>query len=180
MRRTLSLTLISCVAFNAVVFAEAPSALDRTILDVERRWSGITHVSQDDVVAAAARGDAVLFDVRTPEEYAVSHIAGATRIDPDISAQSFMAQHAGALKGKTAVFYCSVGVRSSKVAVRVASHLKAAGATGSVNLKGGIFGWANASRPLVGPQGPADQVHGYDASWSKLIEDPKRRATHAP
>ena len=46
------------------------------------------------------RGSLVLFDVRSGEEYAVSRIRGAIRLDPGLSAEAFMAGHGDRLRGR--------------------------------------------------------------------------------
>ena len=137
-----------------------------------KRWPEVQHISQNDFIRLAQGGNAVLFDVRSPEEYAVSHIKGAIQVTPEISADDFLAKYGAALKGKSAVFYCSIGVRSSKLTARVAGGLKAAGASGAGSLKGGIFAWANAARPVVDANGPADKVHGFEKGAGKPAVKP--------
>ena len=166
----LAAALALLVAYAASAKTDAGSPLDATIADVTKRWPDIKQISGDDLTKITKDGNAVVFDVRLPEEYAVSHLDGAINVDPGLTAAAFLTQHAEKLKGKTAVFYCSVGVRSSKLAQRVTPGLKAAGATGIVNLSGGIFYWHGESRPLVDAKGPTDLVHGYDASWGKLVK----------
>ena len=162
------LALIAVYARPA--WTDAASPLDATIADVTKRWPDIQQISGDDLTKITKDGNAVVFDVRLPEEYAVSHLDAAINVDPGLTAATFLTRYAGNLKGKTAVFYCSVGVRSSKLAQRVTPGLKAAGAAGIVNLSGGIFYWHGESRPLVDAKGPTDLVHGYDASWGKLVK----------
>ena len=157
--------------------AETSPALQQTIEDVARKWPAVTHIAADEVARLMTEKTAVIFDVRTPEEFAVSHLDGAVRIDPAADAAVFLKEHGTSVKGKTAVFYCSVGVRSSKLTARVADGLKAAGAAASGELKGGIFAWAGDARPLVDAKGPTDKVHGYDSSWGKLVKDPKTLET---
>ena len=149
-----------------------PSALQQTIDDVAKKWPAIAHIPADDVAKLMADKSAVIFDVRTPEEYAVSHLEGAVRVDPAIDSAAFLSEHASAAKGKAVVFYCSVGVRSSKLTARVAGGLKAAGATSTGELKGGIFAWAGDDRRLVDAKGQTGKVHGYDSSWGKLVKNP--------
>ena len=162
------LALIAVYARPA--WTDAASPLDATIADVSKRWPDIKQISGDDLAKLAQSGNAVVFDVRLPEEYAVSHLNGAINVDPGLTASTFLTRYADNLKGKTAVFYCSVGVRSSKLAQRVTPGLKVAGVTDIVNLTGGIFYWHGESRPLVDAKGPTDLVHGYDASWGKLVK----------
>lgn len=150
--------------------AADPSQLEKTIEDVAKRWPNLQHVPANDVARMMAEKSAVIFDVRTEEEYNVSHLEGAVRVDPAIDSSEFLKAHAGAVKGKTAVFYCSVGVRSSKLAERVGQGLKEAGATATQNLRGGIFAWLQEYRPLHDAEGPIELVHPYDKTWGKAIK----------
>jgi rhodanese-related sulfurtransferase len=157
--------------------AETMSVLDQTIASVAKKYPGVTHVPGEDVAKLMAAKSVVIFDVRTPEEYAVSHLDGAILVDPAIDANAFLSQHAANARDKDIVFYCSVGVRSSKLTERVAAGLKAAGARSIGEMKGGIFAWAGDTRPLVDAKGTTDKVHGYDASWGRLVKDPSTLET---
>jgi len=94
------------------------------------------------------------FPVREEKEFNVSHIKGATYVDPSIKAEAFMTEFEQDWTGKTIVFYCSVGQRSSLLAARVQTALKAKGASEVVNLEKGIFGWHNQSMPLTNHLAP--------------------------
>ncbi len=155
----------------------APATLQATIADVARRWPDIGHIAPAKLDRLMAAHSAVVFDVRTPAEYAVSHLPGAILVDPDMGAATFLERYGKAVKGKTAVFYCSVGVRSSRLAERVAQGLKARGATGVDDLAGGIFAWHGQARPLVDAKGPTDFVHPYDATWGRLLARPQLART---
>lgn len=181
-RGVLALTVVALVACVGVLAAlggwpsigrraGAPD-LAAIELDVARRWPEVSQLPREQMSAIlAASGDgAVLFDVREADEYTVSHLPGAVRVDPGVTREEFLARHGAALSGKTAVFYCSVGVRSSLLADRVREGLSRAGAAGVYNLRGGVFAWHNEARPLVDGQGPTDRVHGYDARWGKLVQ----------
>lgn len=152
--------------------AETPAALTQTMADVKAKWPGLNHAPAAEVQTLIDNGQAVLFDVRSKEEFDTSHIPGAVLVDPAISRDAFVEKFAAAIKGKTPVFYCAVGVRSSKLAERVgAQTLSALGAAAPlVTMAGGIFAWNWESRPLVNAKGATDQVHGYDASWGRLAK----------
>lgn len=111
----------------------------------------------------------VLFDVREPAEFAVSRIAGAVRVDPEMTADAFLARYGDLIDGRTAVFYCSVGVRSAKMISRLQSAGGAARSAELRNLEGGIFRWHNEKRPLVDADGPTAKVHRFDAYWGRLL-----------
>ena len=118
---------------------------------------------------AALAGDPLILDVRTEAEFAVSHLDGAVRIDPDASAADVLAAHPDAA-GRPVLLYCSVGWRSSLLADR----LRRAGLDAR-NLRGGVFRWRNEERPLVRDGTPTGDVHPYDETWGRLIEDETAR-----
>jgi rhodanese-related sulfurtransferase len=139
--------------------------------DVARRWPEVAQLPRSVMSQKLTerQPDVVVFDVREPDEYAVSHMSGAIRVDPSVSRETFLAAHGAVLRGKTAIFYCSVGVRSSDLALRLIDELERIGVKETFNLAGGIFGWHNEVRPLVNAEGATEQVHGYRSRWSGLI-----------
>jgi len=118
----------------------------------------------------------LLFDVRQPEEYAMSHIQGAIQLAPDITAEAFDERFATQIKNKTLIFYCSVGYRSSEVALRVQNVATKNKATEVYNLRGGIFRWYNEGNLVMDHQGPTDHIHPYDEKWGALIRQRKPQA----
>ena len=120
-----------------------------------------------DWLANNRRPAPVLLDVRTPEEWRVSHLPGARRIDPSASAEEAAR---GLPKETPIVTYCAVGYRSGEMATR----LRAAGFTNVRNLEGSIFQWANEHRPLVQGDGRVSTVHPYSTFWGRLLNDDVR------
>jgi rhodanese-related sulfurtransferase len=142
-------------------------AVDRMIAANYPDVPTITTDSLAERLADSTRARPVLLDARSPEEYAVSHLPGARRVDPD--ATSF--PELGPLGKDTAiVVYCSVGYRSA----RITSRLQTQGFTNIANLRGSIFRWANEGRPVVRDGTPVQAVHPYDASWGTLLHDDLR------
>jgi rhodanese-related sulfurtransferase len=109
----------------------------------------------------------VLLDVRTLDEWNVSHLPGARRIEPSATAE-IAAQ--GLKKETPIVTYCAVGYRSGELAER----LRAAGFTNVRNLEGSIFAWANEHRPLVHEDERVSRVHPYNGFWGRLLNDDAR------
>ncbi len=108
----------------------------------------------------------VILDVRTKEEFDVSHLEGALRTDPDhpdIAALNLRAE-------TTVVVYCSVGARSAAIV----DELVAAGFAKVYNLEGGIFDWANEGRPIFRDGEPTDQVHPYGEPWGLYLKSELR------
>ncbi len=137
------------------------SAVDRLIA---RSFPAVPQLSTDSLAALLADSTRpLLLDVRTPEEYRVSHLPGARRIDPEATAFPMLA---GVPKDTLIVAYCSVGYRSAGLVER----LRKAGFTNAHNLKGSIFRWANEGRPVYRNGVAVRQVHPYDAAWGRLLD----------
>jgi rhodanese-related sulfurtransferase len=93
----------------------------------------------------ASKPDAVLVDVRTPDEYSEGIIDGAINID--FKDPSFGEKINALDKSKPYFLYCLSGKRSGDAAIQMDS----AGFTSIYTLKGGFKDWKNAgletSRP---------------------------------
>ena len=109
----------------------------------------------------------VLLDVRTRDEWNVSHVPGARRVDPGVSAEMALPN---ANRDNEVVVYDAIGYRSADLATR----LRAAGFTHAQCLDGSIFQWANEHRPLVRNGDPVTRVHPYTQFWGRLLSDDVR------
>ncbi len=159
------LLLLGCAAAYA-----QPVALEKLIQSIRQDYSSISHMTAGDLKKSLSdRTDVLLFDVREKIEYEVSHLNGAIRVDPGIWTSSFLKTYAQQTKGKTVVFYCSVGVRSSRLASRVKKQLMKAGAKDVHNLEGGIFHWHGSEFNLVNAKGKTDFVHPFNPYWGQLV-----------
>ncbi|HIK46917.1 MAG TPA: rhodanese-like domain-containing protein [Leptolyngbyaceae cyanobacterium M65_K2018_010] len=131
---------------------------------IRRSFPGVPGLTTQQLATWLREGPAptpVLLDVRSAEEFAVSHLPGA-RHCPDLAAFQAMA-----LEGlQPMVAYCSVGYRSA----RLVAQLQAQGFTQVYNLEGSIFQWANDHRPLSGQGHPTPGVHPYNALWGMLLK----------
>jgi len=125
-------------------------------------WQDLQSASRDSVPW-------VVFDTRSALEYQTSHICGAVHVDPQLSATDFVEIYADSLRGKHAVFYCSVGYRSSLFVQRVQRAAEQAGARSVTNLRGGIFRWYNAANPVFNAQGETAAIHPYNSFWRFLL-----------
>ncbi len=165
------LLLATGLALSQPLEAREGFTLEAIQRDIEQRYKGVQQLSGEALAAMMQAGKPVLLlDVREAEEFQVSHLPGAQRVSPGIWRGPFLRRFAKQAKGRPVVFYCSVGVRSSKLARYVGDALRKAGAGPVYNLKGGIFAWHNARRPLVNKNGPTDYVHPYDDYWGQLLK----------
>lgn len=86
--------------------------------------------------------NAVLLDVRAPEEYASGHIEGAKLIN--INDPSFVDEVAKLDKDKTYYINCRSGARSGRACQYMASQ----GFSNLINLQGGIMAWEASRLPM--------------------------------
>ncbi len=107
-----------------------------------------------------------LVDVRSPEEYAVSHLQGAVQAEKVSEVQALLDRRTGVEAEKPVVLYCSVGYRSSSIASRLIDK----GYENILNLEGSIFQWANEGRPVYRAGRPVHEVHPYNNRWGKLLD----------
>ena len=105
----------------------------------------------------------LLFDVREPEEYEVSHLPGA---QPVPSRDEALRALQNVSPNQRIVLYCSVGYRSSDLA----GFLMKRGFTKVYNLEGSIFAWANEERPVYRGKKRVRVVHPYDNNWGRLLK----------
>ena len=111
----------------------------------------------------------LIFDVRTEDEYAMSHLQGAIRADKSMSEKKFIAVFGGQLQDRDLIFYCAVGYASSRFIQKVGNACQQQGARAVKNLRGGIFTWYNEERPLFNLLGYTNDVHPYGKMWRFLL-----------
>jgi len=166
----LAFTLIA----SPIAIAKQPFTLRAIHSGLLSRYAGVSHMSPVQLqngLAGPDRNKFLVLDSREVNEFAVSHIKGAKRVDPSIWHSVFMKKFAKAAKGKTVVIYCSVGERSSKLAKYVQKALMQEGAKAVYNLQGGIFKWHNDQRNLlIDKSGTTSFVHPYDKHWGQLVK----------
>lgn len=163
---TTLLLLSSFASGHAIAFGDDLGDIHENIKDKY----DVNHISNDEF-KAINNDEVIVFDVRKPSEYEVSHIDGAIRVDPGIKPEDFFAQYGEDLTGKNAVFYCSVGRRSSNLLSKVNDQLPDYGVKSAYNLQGGIFQWHNDQIDLVRNGENTRDIHPYNFYWGRLIDD---------
>lgn len=109
---------------------------------------------------------ALRLDTRTPEEFAVSHLPGATWVDPAADLPAWLDTLP---RNFPIAVYCSVGYRSEKYAHKLAD----AGFTEVSNLYGSIFEWVDRGNPIVDSTDlPTFKLHTYNKRWARYVEAP--------
>lgn len=168
----------------AVIASSAPAAnaqwiFGGTLPEIEERLAEkhreIDHISTEEFKSKGQAGvDYILLDVREENEFAVSHIPGAVRVDPDASATdvSRLLQETDA--DIPLILYCSVGTRSSRLGTRISDELDTRDIS---NIRGGVFAWHNEGEPLENAAGTTDLIHPYSRWRRGLIERDEKIAT---
>jgi phage shock protein E len=110
----------------------------------------VAQVSPDALLEMQAKKDPslLLLDVRTPEEFAAGHIAGAVNIPYNQVA----AQLSSIPKDDEVVLYCHSGRRAGLAAEVLAAN----GYTKLAHLEGDMQGWQKAGRPVEAAPGPVE------------------------
>jgi rhodanese-related sulfurtransferase len=138
---------------------------DAVFVRIQRDWPEVPQMSTGELAERIAANNGtrpLLIDVRTRQEYEVSHLPGAVSAETPQQIASALRE---ASDGQAVVLYCFVGVRSSKAA----ATLMRSGWANVFNAQGSIFQWANESRTLVANDRAVHVVHPYNERWGVLL-----------
>lgn len=147
-------------------FADHRRGMAWAVTAIRKRFPDVAHIPVADLalwLRDPVQTTPLLVDARTAEEFNVSHLPGARRIDPngvDVSVRGLSDF------SRPVVVYCSAGYRGAVLARR----LQIAGHRQVWNLDGGIFAWANADHPLERAGVPARQVHPFHRLFARLLK----------
>ncbi|KAI8504959.1 hypothetical protein Bbelb_170680 [Branchiostoma belcheri] len=130
--------------------------------------------------ASQESSEVLLLDSRPVEEYSISHIPDAVRVDHDgdlTPALDRIRHENDTSRLLSVVAYCSVGYRSSVVAKRLDEELNKLPSGSSVNrpisiynLEGSLFKWANEGRAMEDSEGKKTTLaHPYSSVWGRLL-----------
>ena len=173
----LTLVVFGCAGFASLALwwlADHRRGIAWAVSVVRDRFPDVSHLSTSSLASwlrDAQRPAPQLVDARSEEEFVVSHLPSAQRIDPE----SFAPAALSALDpNRPVVVYCSAGYRGSTLA----RLFQNAGRRDVWNLEGGIFAWANAGLPLECAGQPVQRVHPYSRIFSRLLKP--RKAPFSP
>jgi rhodanese-related sulfurtransferase len=112
----------------------------------------------------------VVLDAREKQEYQVSRIENALHIgykNFDLNELRDLISD----KNTTLIVYCSVGVRSGKIAEKLIAN----GYTSVYNLYGGIFDWVNKGYPVYDDNKKrTEKVHVFSKKWGVYLSKGKK------
>lgn len=127
--KILFLTVLAFFAFTGISLAQ--SADSATVVSVETFEK-----------MSKKKKKTVILDVRTPEEVAEGHLAGAKNID--VQDELFQQNIEQLDKNKTYLLYCRSGKRTAVAGAK----MKAAGFKKVYMLDGGITSWKEKGKPV--------------------------------
>ena len=152
------LTVIFNLLLVSVCFSQ------HSIADVLQKYNdhSIPYVYPE---ALFAQKDIFYLDAREKKEFDVSHIPKSVYVGFD-HFDSTLFEAKTISKTSKIVVYCSLGVRSEKIAKKI----RALGYANVSNLFGGIFLWKDKNGIIVDTDGIETQnVHAYSQSWGKYL-----------
>lgn len=98
--------------------------------------------------------DALVLDVREPEEWTAGHIPGALHV-PMYSVPQHVSLAPDDFSGpRPVVVVCKMGARSAQVTTWLNQN-----GIEAVNLDGGMLAWATAHRPMISEDGAPARVN---------------------
>ena len=125
--------------------AQAPSTSE-TASSAQETAAIMEDVSNDTFLELMAdKPEALLLDVRTPEEWNDGHLEGASHADYWGDEQAFQAAMDAIPRDRPVLVYCAGGGRSGLTA----KELIKAGHHEVYNLENGISGWIAEGHPVV-------------------------------
>jgi rhodanese-related sulfurtransferase len=105
----------------------------------------------------------LLVDTRPEDQFEMSHIQGAVRLDP---VKPDLAVFTHVSRDQPLVVYDAAGVVGTAMVI----GLTQAGFTRVSNLDGGIFRWVNEAHPIVSDSGAATKVYPVSWWWARLLK----------
>jgi rhodanese-related sulfurtransferase len=131
---------------------------DKVNKDIDKNFSDVPQITTEDAMRLYSQhGKEVFIDVRSREEYEVSHLPEAINIEDPAKVKL--------APDTTIIAYCSVGYRS---AIFTRGLLKR-GFRHAYNMRGSIFEWANKGYPLLRGTEIVHTVHPFNKKWGVLL-----------
>lgn len=171
-RDNLKFALVTALVLLGLVMLVRPpgTSLEQWQARIAREYPDVGRISTQELaewLGNTSKAGPILLDVRTPEEYGVSHLPGAKLIPPGTSMRQ-LGQFFGT--NRPAVLYCSIGYRAAEMA----RQLKRTGWPTVAMLDGSIFKWAREGRSLYAEEQLVTKVHPYSPAYAHLLAAEQR------
>ncbi|KAK6180387.1 hypothetical protein SNE40_012552 [Patella caerulea] len=156
-----------------------------TLKGISAKFNDVQHISTTTLATWLNTPDQniILLDSRPEEEFIISHLPKAVRVDPDTNNIDDIIKSLPRLikteEKARIVCYCSIGYRSSLLAQKLQQYYKNTQTETKpeiYNLEGSLFKWANEKRAMVDSvDQPTIYAHPYNGLWGKLLNKELRK-----
>ena len=133
---------VDFVRNNLLLFVVALVSGGMLLWPLVRRTTGGPWVNPSQATQLINREEAMVIDVREPNEYGAGHVLGAKNMP--LARLAAGAPEQLKRKDRPIIVYCDGGDRAGKAA----AALKRQGYTRVANLSGGLAGWQQAGLPV--------------------------------
>jgi rhodanese-related sulfurtransferase len=165
-RRTIFLLAMLVLLVGGLVWDGSPLVSLALRQAVHFKFRDVRQVSPSELVSWMRdpnRPPPLLIDARPIDQFVVSRIQGAVRIDP---AHPDLDPLVHVPRDQPLVVYDAAGVVGSAMSV----GLTQAGFSRVSNLEGGIFRWVNEGHPVANDSGAVARVHPVSWGWGRLLK----------
>ena len=136
------MSLLDFIRNNLLLVAVAVGSGGMLLWPYLRRATGGPWVTPAQATHLVNREDALIIDVREPNEYALGHVLGARNLP--LARLEAPAADLVKRKAKPLIVYCDGGERAAKAL----ALLKKQGFPHAANLSGGLKAWQDAGLPV--------------------------------
>jgi rhodanese-related sulfurtransferase len=161
---SLLILLVFLLGFSSPVFAG--DRFENFKAKTKDRFPGVSWLSVEKLrewMEEKKDDELILFDVRSREEFEISHLKGAYQAQTLDKVRPLLT---GLGREQLIVTYCSVGYRSAVLA----EELVKIGFVNVYNLEGSLFEWANKGYPVFQNGKRVKKVHFYNFWWGMYLK----------
>lgn len=154
-----------CAGVTSEVILAAPDRLANIKQEIRQKYPTVVQLNTQQLqkmLDGSSGAEILLFDVRKPKEFNVSHLKNAI-LTPTLD--DALKRLRRMPKTTKIVAYCSVGYRSSELVEKLSRQ----GFTHVYNLEGSLFEWANKDWPVYLDEKRVYKVHPYNFWWGRYL-----------
>ena len=155
------------IIFSLIFFIGTSGFSQNALEDLLKKYNSgdVAYTSVEQLRMDQLNDEVIILDARESNEYKTSHLKDSKFIGYNNLNLSILDSISW---DKQIVIYCSVGIRSEKIARKIQDL----GFRNVKNLYGGIFEWKNTGYPVYDENGKeTDKIHTYSKNWSKYLRN---------
>ncbi|MEM8484288.1 MAG: rhodanese-like domain-containing protein [Bacteroidota bacterium] len=146
-RLALMRSVLPCIAYVLIVGCTEPSSQEEAVADISSVETSVVDISIKEV--AKRLENVKVLDVRTAEEFAAGHVAGAINID--VKRDDFRDLVDELDRDQTYLVHCTANVEAGR-SDRALKTMQNLGFTNLENMVGGYTAWVNQGGSVVVPE----------------------------